>query len=99
MALLNTLDLDGLAIANAYWRVGSFEWNTNEPGVIRLRLDCYASQDVYQSGRSALRSISKELQLDPSNPQDDKVVLFSQIRATCYAEVKEMSEFQEAIDV
>lgn len=98
MALLNELNLEGFSIALAYWRIGSFEWNTNDPKTIRLRVDGYASQSAYQSGSTALQSFNKELHMDLADPSDPKPGLFNEIRATCYSELKDMPDFEQSRD-
>lgn len=94
MALLNDLNLEGFSIPGAYWRVGSLEWNSNEAGLIKVRLDGYTSKDNYLSGSSAVRSVYFEIKLD----SEEKLSIFNQVRAICYAEVKKHDDFKNSTD-
>jgi hypothetical protein len=101
MGLQTPLDLHGVKVPTAYWRLTSFVWGVAEPLTVRLEIAAYASKAAFDEGRQSLetRSLTVDLTDANGNPDLVKVELLVRVRSLAYLEIKRFPEMEGALDV
>lgn len=101
MGLLAHLELEGVEVESAYWRLSALNWVINEPLSVRLEISGYASQRAFEEGKRPLmiRQMTADLTDDEGNPDAAKVEVLIRVRSLAYFEIKRFPEMEGALDV
>jgi hypothetical protein len=101
MALLALLDLEGVEVKEAYWRLSALNWVINEPLSVRLEISGYASKAAFDAGKNPLmtRQMTADLTNDEGHPDAAKVEMLIRVRSLAYMEIKRFPEMEGALDV
>jgi hypothetical protein len=97
MALLNKAELQGLPIAQAYWRIISINWGIAEEDKILSVIGAYASKEARDAEMGHFIAIQIVLdadeELEMCNPN-----LLDTVKTAVYTKAKELPMFTDAVD-
>jgi hypothetical protein len=101
MGLLAELNLEGVEVKEAYWRLAKLVWEIDEPLSVRLEIAGYASKKAFEEGKNPLivRQLTADLTDEEGNPDVAKVQLLVRVRSLAYLEIKRFPEMEGALDV
>jgi hypothetical protein len=101
MGLVAQLDLEGIEVKEAYWRLSALNWVINEPLSVRLEISGYASKEAFEAGKRPLiiRQMTADLTDEAGNPDGAKVEMLVRVRSLAYLEIKRFPEMEGALDI